>query len=380
MKQPYETPDEDGQQSRGISRRTFGGILPLAAGALAGGGVLGLGAGTASAAPSYLSSFGQQRYFTYPHLNGYFDRGRKIVLGQIDGRGKSSLWVQSIDGGASRKIGSFTFPAGRDFVYYDIGEDRWLLAASDTKSVWTIDLRQSYPSPRKLYTAPAGNSLDDLVSVRDDGSAILAAYRPNGRNSPTTVVRINVSNGAVTRLFSKDFRANHLQYSHYDQGWFGFSRDEGNIDRIWGYQSSSAPTGRLLWNQRSPSGGALRVGHEVWCRDRLAILAVAYRSSPGAPKGLYLVQPNGSSRLIQSGNNFLHCNIRRDGRFALVDTVAGEVILIDMAGRAKPRKIAQTRLAAHPRHPHPHFTRGGSKVVYNDTNASNQVRVALLSI
>ena len=246
--------------------------------------------------------------------------------------------------------------------------------------MWTIDLRQAAPAPRKLYTPPPGNSLDDLVSVRSDGSTVLAAYRPTGADLPTTVVRIKVSDRTVTRLFSKTFRANHLQYSPNNSAWFGFSRDQGNIDRVWGCHPSAAPAGKLLWNQRSPSGGALRVGHEVWCRYQLAILAVAYRSSPGSPRGLYLVKPDGTSRLVAQSNEYWHCNIRRDGRFAVVDTLSGDVLLIDMAGKAKPRTIAHTRYAPHPRHPHPHFTVDGTRVIYNDTDASKRVRVALVPI
>ena len=334
----------------------------------------------AAAPPPYLSTFDQQRYFTYPHRTGFFDGGRKIVLGQIDGRGKSSLWVQSIQGGTSRKIGSFTLPAGRDFIYYDIAEDRWLLAASDTRSVWTIDLRQASPTPRRLYTAPPGNSLDDLVSVRYDGSTILAAYRPTGANSPTTVVSIKVSDGTVTRLFSKNFRANHLQYSPNDPAWFGFSRDEGNIDRIWGYHHALRRPGNCSGTSgpraAASCGSAMRSGAATGSRSWRSPTAPA----PARLRGLYLVQPDGSSRLVQSGDDYLHCNIRRDGRFAVVDTFGGDVILIDMAGNAAPRQIAHTRFAAHPRHPHPHFTPDGTKVVYNDTNASKRVRVALVPI
>lgn len=381
MKQPPGTSAEDGGQSRGVSRRTFNKVLPLAAGSLVVGAAVGLPARpAAAAAPTYLSTFGQRRYFTYPHQNGLFDGGRKVVLGQSDGPGRSSLWVHDISGGVSRKIGSFTFPTTRDYIYYDIADTRSLLATSDTKSLWTIDLTQAAPIPRRLYTPPPGNSLDDIVSLRYDASTVLAGYRPTGANSPTTVVKVRVSDGAATRLFSKNFRANHLQYSPNNPAWFGFARDQGNRDRVWGYHSSAAPTGELLWNQKSPSGGDLLVGHEVWCRQDLSILVVAYRASPGSPRGLYQVRPDGTSRLVQPSDSYLHCNVRRDGRFAVVDGPGQGVVLIDMAGRLPPRQLADTRVDTHPRHPHPHFTPDGTKVIYNDTNTSNQVRVAMVPI
>jgi hypothetical protein len=55
-------------------------------------------------------------------------------------------------------------------------------------------------------------------------------------------------------------------------------------------------------------------------------------------------------------------------------------VLIDMAGRLRPRQLADTRATTHPRHVHAHFTPDGTRVVYNDTNASNQVRVAVVPI
>lgn len=78
--------------------------------------------------------------------------------------------------------------------------------------------------------------------------------------------------------------------------------------------------------------------------------------------------------------HYLHCNVRRDGRFAVVDTKSGGIVLIDMTRQVKPRQLADTRLDRHPRHPHPHFTPDGTKVIYNDTNTSNQVRVAMVPI
>ena len=365
-----------GIQAPSISRRRFTSSLLLGAGALA----AGLAPGRAAAAPIYLSAFDQQRYFTYPHQNGFFDGGRKVVLGQIDGPGRSSLWVHDIAAERSRKLAAFTRADGRDFVYYDIAESRLLLVTSDVRSLWTIDLADGSPAPRRLFTAPAGHELDDIVSISHDASTVLAAYRPIGRNYPTTVVRVRVSDGRATFLFQKGFRANHLQHSPHDPTWFGFSRDQGNTDRIWGHHPTAAPTGRLLWSQRSPTGGELRVGHEVWCRHDLSILVIAYPSSPGGPRGLYQVRPDGSSRLVQASDSYSHCNVRRDGRYAVVDAGSGAVILIDMTGRIRPRQLADTRFAPHPRHPHPHFTPDGSKVIYNDTDASRRVRVAMVPI
>jgi hypothetical protein len=371
---------EDGGRSRGMPRRTFNKALLLAAGPVVAGTAGGFLARSAAASPTYLSTFDQRRFFAYPHQNAFLDGGRTVVLGQMDGRGMSSLWLYDIPGNTSNMLARFIPPIPRDYSYCDIAETQWLLAASDTQSLWTIDLLQD-PTPRRLYTPPLGNSLDPLVSIRyDDASTILAAYRPIGARFPTTVVRVRVSDGLAMPLFTKNFHVNHLQHSPNDPAWFGFSREAGNVDRIWGYHPTAAPEGKLLWDQKSPTGGDLRVGHEVWCRHDLSILVVAYRDSPGSPRGLYQVWPDGSSRLVQEADNYLHCNVSRDGRHAVVDTTAGGIVLIDMAGQVPPRQLAATRIGPHPRHPHPNFTPDGTQIIYTDTNASNQVRVAMVPI
>jgi hypothetical protein len=380
MQQPQEPSPDQSDWSPTISRRRFNEALLLGAGTLAAGAILLIPANPATAAATYLSTFDQQRYYTYPHQNGFFDGGRQVVLGQMGSAGRASLWVHDIPAGTSRKIADFVLPGTRNHVYYDVAENRPVLAASDITALWTVDLAQAVPMLRKLYTPPPGNSLDDIVSINADASTILAAYRPSGANYPTTVVRVGAGDGRATLLFTKNFRANHLQYSPNDPSWFGFARDQGNINRVWGCHPIAAPQGKLLWNQKSPTGGDLRVGHEVWCRHDLSLVVVAYQSSPGTPPGLYQVWPDGRSRLVQAADNYVHCNISRDGRYAVVDTTTGGVVLVDMAGKASPRELADTRIAPHPRHPHPRFTPDGSQIIFTDTNASNQTRVAMVAV
>lgn len=83
---------------------------------------------------------------------------------------------------------------------------------------------------------------------------------------------------------------------------------------------------------------------------------------------------------MQASDTYVHCNVRRDGRLAVVDTTKGGIVLMDMAGQIPPRQLAAARFAPHPRHPHPHFTPDGTKVIYTDTSALNQVRVVMVPI
>lgn len=361
----------------GLSRR---GLLAAGVGAL--GAAAGLGARPAeAAAPIYLSGFARNRYFAYSHNNAFFAGGRKVVLGQRDGPGKASLWARDFLTGINTKIADFEVPVTRDYIYYDVSDDGRLLVASDLTTLWAIDLTAATPTRRRLYTAPPGNELDRLASVRFDAGAVLTGYRPIDATKPGTAVRVRVSDGRATQIFTKAFGITHLQYSPKDVSWIGFAPGQGARSKVWGYNRLLAPGGRLLWDQMGADGRELLVGHTVWCRHALSALTVAYGSSPGSPRGLYEVRVDGGVRLVQEADDYSHCNVSRDGRRAVVDTDGGGIVLVDMVGLVPPRLLARTRCLTHPAHPHPAFTPDGSKVIFTDTEAATgRTRVAMIPI
>ncbi|MFO1072064.1 MAG: hypothetical protein U1E17_05130 [Geminicoccaceae bacterium] len=168
--------------------------------------------------------------------------------------------------GAAVKIAGFDLIGSRNFVYYDIAEDTELLATGDERSIWTVNLRRTPYAARRLYTVPSGYMLDDLVSIRQDSSAVVAGIRPIGRLAPVTGIRVRTSDGAVTRLLTKAFFANHWQHSPNNPVLDRLLARPGQPATHLGLPCLAGASGRLLWNQRSPTGGELLVGHELWCR------------------------------------------------------------------------------------------------------------------
>src|SRR5262249_46904384 len=130
-------------------------------------------------------------------------------------------------------------------------------------------------------------------------------------------------------------------------------------------------------------GEFVAVGHERWLHHTLGAAVVAYGESEAGPRGLYLAQPGKPPTLARAGDRFWHCGVSRDGRLAVVDTTGpsdapgrgwqhagdvSDVLLIDLQTTQQVR-LARTRAASHPFHPHPIFTPAGDAVLFNSMNA-----------
>lgn len=361
-----------------LSRRGF--LRTLAAGALA---------PLRRPAVRYLTTFAERCYFTYPHQNGFYDGGRRIVLGQLED-GAVSLWGYDLRQDTRERLARLPLGNGFRMVWYDITEAGMLAAMADN-SIWLLDLRCPGAAPRRLYTPPAGQKLHDLVSLHPDGRSVVGVYYPlaGPTTGPSTVVRVRLGDGRAEALFAESWFVNHLQHSKCDPELLGLCHEGAfNVpDRIWAHNPRWGTPTRQLWDQRSAEGGVLAVGHERWCFTEQAALAVAYPQSRCGPRGLYKVSLTGGATLVSESNTYWHCNISRDDRWAVVDTfpgycaAAGEscIVLLDMAGEQAPRTLATVRAVAHPAHPHPHFTPSADALVFNDADAAGRPRVGLVA-
>jgi hypothetical protein len=361
----------------GYSRRAF--LRLLGAGALA---------PLQPPAVRYLTEPADRCYFTYPHQNGFYDGGRRVVLGQLEQQAVS-LWSYDLRQGRREWLARLPLSLRFSMVYYDISAAGVLAAMADN-SVWLLDLRVDRAVLRRLYTPPPGQMLHDLVSLHPDGHSVIAVFYPlaGPTTGPTSVVRVRLSDGAAETLFSKEWFVNHLQHCHADPTTIGCCH-EGAFDvpdRLWAFNPRWPQPTRQLWDQRSQLGTIMAVGHERWYFRAQAALVVAYPQSKSAPRGLYKVDVTGGATLIHESDRFWHCNLSRDDRWAVVDTfpglhgVAGEsqVVLVDMAGEVAPRALATARAARHPAHPHPHFTPASDAVIFNDAGTGGWPRVGLV--
>jgi Tol biopolymer transport system component len=76
-----------------------------------------------------------------------------------------------------------------------------------------------------------------------------------------------------------------------------------------------------------------------------------------------------------------HCDVSRDGKWAVIDTqgdgAAGDLIAVNCQTGARLPLVDKISYTRHPLHPHPRISPDGKWVVYNDAGASRAVFVRI---
>jgi hypothetical protein len=345
-----------------------------------------------SASPQPLSEYAQNRYISYPHTTGFADGGSSIILGQIE-EATVSLWKRNLVSAEEVCLATFpvTKPPPNKLIWFDVAYKVNKLAAIVDHSVWLFDLNTLQP-PREVYRADASRGrLNPLPSISADGTQmVLGIHQDTEGKSLHSAVHLDMETGATRLLFEHNWFANHFHFSPADSRWIGFCH-EGHAglitDRVWAWNSEQAPQGRCLYNQALHSPGhTFCLGHERCSFHKLSIVVPAYGESTSGPRGLYELFPEGApARLISQGDRDWHCDVSRDGRWAVVDTTGphdvpglgwenaldiSDILLIDMQSGARTFLGRSRQHRFHPRHPHPAFSPDGSAIFYNEAEAN----------
>lgn len=327
-------------------------------------------------------------HLTYPHTNGFLN-DELVLAGYKPGLGATG--IIRVDGRPSCTLGPRD--GGPGPVWFDIALDADFMAW-----VWNGVLYGLRPGdqPQVIYKPDSEYTVQGLCSVTRRGDRVVVMRESADEY---TCLDIDVATGDVRELFTRTWFANHVQHSPYDESWIGFSH-EGNAtqtpDRMWAWHPRSTT---CVLNQTAISDTAgipVAVGHERWAFHDLAAVVCAYGESEAGPRGIYMVHPDGRPpRLVSAGDRFWHCDISRDGHWAVVDTTGpvdapgrgwdnahgvSDVVLVEMStGSQTP--LARTFASRHPHHPHPVFTPDGSAVLFNHTDPdTGTVAVARIAI
>lgn len=357
---------------------------------------LGFAAGAATGARAALVrrvvSGPASTYFAYTHANAFLPDGRTHVVARPENGGITFLSFDP-QTGQERSLGALK----KVDLYYSLSEDGRTLAETDGQRLlaWEVGSKNE---PRVLFRDPEGEEGKWAINVSDisaDGRSFVAMRRfrgtkpykvlPDGRGLQYQLLHHDLRAGRSEFVMETPWWLNHVHFSPKNPEWISMAH-EGDADkvpdRLWAWHARKAPEGSMLFAQTGADGLPLYVGHERACFHRESCLFIAFGSSPSASTGLYEVDFDGKHRLISAGDRDWHCNISRDGRWAVVDTTGphdapgrgwadagrtSDIVAINLRSGARAFLHRSTH-SKHPYHPHPHISPDGRWVVFNDSD------------
>ncbi len=380
---------------RSLSRRQFLGRLSL----LGAGAVLAPRLGRADATSPLVKRVIQtpvNTYFTYPHCNGFLPDGSLVLARYAENELVNPHREQPLDYLAFhpetqdvRLIGSH--PHAR--TYYSISQTGLLLVPG-THDAQVLDTVHG-GGFRKIYELSPDWKISDVSDISPDGKTAALASAHRAAPEDYRIESVDLATGRVTTLMDTSWLTNHVHYSPFDPNWLMFCHEGRADDRIWTWNQKEAPQGRNLFEQRTADNKYFNIGHERAMFHKPATLFVVYAASSATPRGLYEVTFDRQAKPLSVFDRYWHCNISRDGRWAVADTqgpaaATGKLDplwmknegLCDIAAvnlKTGARQILHPAHAnlEHPYHPHPHITPDGRWVVFND---AIEKRVILLEI
>ncbi len=319
------------------------------------------------------------RYITYPHCNGFRTSGNRVLINEA--HPDHTLVIEfDLDRGTERPL--LRIDDHLEYLWFDLPLEGDSLFYTTQTSLVMVDLDRSPMVRHELMRVGEGTHTHVLPSVSADGSTALLAYMDGNAHGFRL---LDARNGTVLGQAQWNWFANHFHLSPFDPSWIGLCHEgptETINDRIYAWHAQEAPEARCIFDQKPDShGNRLCVGHERWCFHERAALAIAYGVSPHGPRGVWKLSPYHEPRLISEANRDWHCNVSRDGRFAVVDTTGpfdapgcgweghggvSDILLIDMQSGER-RFVARSHLGAKQHcHPHPAFSPDGRWIVFNE--------------
>jgi hypothetical protein len=360
-------------------------------------------------------------FLTYPHQNGFFGAGNRVVVCRAEER-RWTLFAVDLQTGIRIPLchidrAGDTDIGGNQTPMWDVAFEAERLVFKQQNALWLLDIRDALTrtpgTPTRIYTPPAGATVNLLASISHDGRTVVFKQESDvegpfheGNHSGN---RLDVATGEVHTFLRTRWWSDHFQPCPHNEEWIGYGRqtwgtpaynEPGEI--MWAWHPEHAPEGRCLFDQFAASrvpGKPLFTTHDRWAFHETCLLTVVYPGSPGGPRGLWQVWPDGRRppRLVSEGDRDWHCDISRDGHFAVVDTNPvydwpgcpwdgepgnSDIILIDMQ-TGERRFLARTAWGGG-QHPHPVFTPDGRAVLYHrsavDTDGRGRADIMVVAL
>ena len=253
-------------------------------------------------------------YFTYPHSNGFLPDGRAVLASPpADKPGLDFLAFDPETG----DIEPLTYVRNTR-MYYSIS-DNGLMLLSEREGAAVVDLNVKGAKAEQILHEKNWTTHGDNDISPDGQWALLTRSRHiTPKNYRTDMIEI--ATGRIKTIAAPGYSMDHAHFSPYDPSWIAYcaNRESRDPERMWVWHAEHAPRGRNIFKQRQLNGMFFHIGHERAMFHKPAMLTIAYGTSSATPRGLYEVGFDGKVRLVSQSNRDLHCNISRDGTWAVV--------------------------------------------------------------
>lgn len=259
----------------------------------------------------------QGTYFTYPHSNAFLPNGACVLGLPTSGPNNPGLDYVAFDfrNGEASRIAHV-----RDARLYFAVDAKGTLAATRKNSVYILDAtgKDSSP-PRQVFGDPDWVFHSDC-DISADGARLAITRNQQSGAKLHRVDIVDVASGRNETVAEREWLMDHAHFSPFDPEWLVFCCAEPKrYSRLWLWHRREAPQTRRVFNQTLADGKVYDIGHERAMFNKRSMLVVAYGSNSNArPCGLFEVGFDGSVKLVSESNRDFHCNISRDGRWAVV--------------------------------------------------------------
>ncbi|WP_374550485.1 hypothetical protein [Sphingobium yanoikuyae] len=257
-------------------------------------------------------------YSTYPHANGFLPDGRCVVAVETT-LGKNTAISYNAFNLVSGEVSEICTVAGAR-AYFAIS-DNGIMAIPKKFGISIIDISSDNKVERNILFEPGWTVAQDL-DISRDGSRVLASRTKYKYPQDFDIIEIGVNVEDERNIVSPGWQMDHAHYSPFDQAWVCYAQNaqvrQRSLSRMWVWHAKYASSGRHIFNQTFANGTEFVVSHERAMFHKGALLTIAHGASSATPRGLYEVDFDGNSRLVSESNRDNHCNISRDGRWAVV--------------------------------------------------------------
>ena len=254
-------------------------------------------------------------YFTYPHSNGFLSDGRCLLASPPTGNYNEGLELIAFNPDTGLAERRAQVHGAR--MYYSVSHNN-LVLMSEKEGADIVDLNEKNPEPRRIFSEQDWVVSGDNDISRNGKFAVLTRSHYFAPEDYRTDV-LEIATGKLKTILSPGWPMDHAHFSPYDPSWIAVAANrKQEMQRLWVWHSEKAPRGRNLFQQLLPGGAKFIVGHERAMFHKPGLLFIAYGQSSASPRGLYEIAFDGSSRVVSESSRDFHCNISRDGHWAVV--------------------------------------------------------------